>query len=78
MPLRVGILGGTAVVAQIPIDPQTGQVQDQAGHGIRGLYAAGEMVGGLFYHNYPGGTGLTSGAVFGKLAGGSAGEFAAK
>jgi tricarballylate dehydrogenase len=34
------------------------------------------MVGGLFYHNYPGGTGLTSGAVFGKLAGGSAGVYA--
>ena len=25
---------------------------------IRGLYAAGELVGGLFYFNYPGGTGL--------------------
>jgi tricarballylate dehydrogenase len=36
------------------------------------LYAAGELVGGIFYHNYPGGTGLTSGAVFGKLAGASA------
>ncbi len=36
---------------------------------IPGLYAAGELVGGIFYHNYPGGTGLTSGAVFGKLAG---------
>ena len=32
---------------------------------IRGLYAAGELVGGLFYFNYPGGSGLTSGAVFG-------------
>ena len=39
---------------------------------IRGLYAAGELVGGLFYFNYPGGTGLMSGAVFGKIAGGSA------
>jgi len=39
---------------------------------IRGLYAAGELVGGLFYFNYPGGTGLTSGAVFGKIAGTSA------
>jgi tricarballylate dehydrogenase len=39
---------------------------------IRGLYAAGELVGGLFYFNYPGGTGLTSGAVFGKIAGKSA------
>ena len=39
---------------------------------IPGLYAAGEMVGGLFYGNYPGGTGLTAGAVFGRLAGTSA------
>ena len=36
---------------------------------IRGLYAAGELVGGLFYFNYPGGAGLMSGAVFGKIAG---------
>ena len=40
---------------------------------IRGLFAAGELVGGLFYCNYPGGTGLMSGAVFGKIAGTSAG-----
>ena len=40
---------------------------------IPGLYAAGEMVGGLFYENYPGGTGLTAGAVFGRIAGTSAG-----
>ena len=39
---------------------------------IRGLYAAGELVGGLFYFNYPGGSGLTSGAVFGRIAGSSA------
>src|SRR5689334_5516716 len=39
---------------------------------IRGLYAAGELVGGLFYFNYPGGSGLTSGAVFGRIAGTSA------
>ena len=38
---------------------------------IRGLYAAGELVGGLFYFNYPGGTGLMSGAVFGRIAGAS-------
>lgn len=50
-----------------------GEVQDTAGSTISGLYAAGEMVGGLFYHNYPGGTGLTSGAVFGRIAGNSAG-----
>jgi tricarballylate dehydrogenase len=44
---------------------------------IPGLFAAGELVGGLFYHNYPGGTGLTSGAVFGRIAGRSAALFGA-
>ena len=43
---------------------------------IPGLYAAGEMVGGIFCFNYPGGTGLMSGAVFGRLAGASAGRAA--
>jgi tricarballylate dehydrogenase len=49
-----------------------GRVLDVAADPIPGLYAAGELVGGLFYFNYPGGTGLTSGAVFGRLAGRSA------
>jgi len=39
---------------------------------IPGLYACGEMVGGLFHNNYPGGSGLMSGAVFGRIAGRSA------
>jgi tricarballylate dehydrogenase len=39
---------------------------------IPGLFAAGELVGGLFYFNYRGGTGLMAGAVFGKVAGTSA------
>ena len=34
-----------------------------------GLYTCGEMVGGLFYDNYPAGTGLVSGATFGRIAG---------
>ncbi len=46
-----------------------GQVMDTSHLPIPGLYAAGEMVGGLFYFNYPGSTGLTSGAIFGRLAG---------
>jgi len=46
-----------------------GEVQDTGGNPIPGLFAAGELVGGIFYHNYPGGTGLTSGSVFGKIAG---------
>ena len=49
-----------------------GQVVDSDGLPMRGLYGAGELVGGLFFFNYPGGTGLTSGAVFGRLAGASA------
>jgi len=55
-----------------------GEVQDTAGKPIPGLYAAGELVGGIFYHNYPGGTGLTSGAVFGKIAGAGAGAYVKK
>jgi tricarballylate dehydrogenase len=54
----------------------TGQVIDTEGQAIPGLYAAGEMVGGLFYFNYPGGTGLMAGAVFGRIAGASAGSAA--
>jgi len=45
-------------------------------HPIPGLYCAGEMVCGLFFFNYPSGTGLVSGAVFGKLAGRGAAEAA--
>jgi len=50
-----------------------GQVLDTEGNPMPGLYAAGELVGGLFYYNYPGGSGLASGAVLGKLAGTSGG-----
>ncbi len=50
------------------------QVVDTDGIAMPGLYAAGELVGGLFYFNYPGGTGLMSGAVFGRIAGSSAGR----
>jgi tricarballylate dehydrogenase len=53
-----------------------GQVINMDYQPIPGLYAAGELVGGIFYFNYPGGTGLTSGSVFGRIAGGSAGRAA--
>ena len=36
---------------------------------IPGLFAAGEMVGGLYFHNYASGTGLMAGATFGRIAG---------
>ena len=46
-----------------------GRVLNEQGEHIEGLYAAGEMLGGLFSVNYPGGTGLAAGCVFGKRAG---------
>jgi tricarballylate dehydrogenase len=49
-----------------------GSVVDVGGRAIGGLFACGELVGGLFYFNYPGGSGLTAGAVFGRIAGTSA------
>ena len=67
--------GVTFTFGGLRID-EGGQVLDADGGTIPGLYAAGELVGGLFYFNYPGGTGLVSGAVFGKIAGASAGQAA--
>ncbi len=52
------------------------QVISTDGDPIPGLYAAGELVGGIFYFNYPGGTGLTNGSVFGRIAGSNAAKAA--
>ncbi|WP_299192478.1 FAD-dependent tricarballylate dehydrogenase TcuA [uncultured Litoreibacter sp.] len=46
-----------------------GAVMSSGGIPIPGLFACGELVGGVFYNGYPGGSGLTSGAVFGRRAG---------
>ena len=54
------------------IDAATSQVLDTEERPMPGLYAAGELVGGLFWHNYAGGTGLMAGSVFGRQAGASA------
>ena len=67
-PIVCGItftFGGLAVDAQAAVQAEGGGV-------MKNLYAAGEMVGGLFGNNYPGGSGLMSGAVFGRIAGASA------
>lgn len=53
----------------------TGGVVHEAGHDIPGLFACGELVGGVFFNGYPGGSGLTSGAVFGRRAGQGAARF---
>ena len=66
--------GITFTFGGLKID-SVGRVLDTEDAAIPGLYAAGELVGGLFYHNYPGGSGLMAGSVFGKIAGeGAAGR----
>lgn len=68
--------GITFTFGGLRIDRESGQVLDLNLHRIPGLYACGEMVGGLFYFNYASGTGLVSGAVFGRIAGAGAGKAA--
>ena len=68
--------GITFTFGGLRIDKDTAQVLDVRLKPIPGLYTCGEMVGGLFYFNYPSGTGLVSGAVFGRMAGSSAGAAA--
>ncbi|MPZ86232.1 MAG: FAD-dependent oxidoreductase [Actinophytocola sp.] len=57
---------------------ESAQVFDEEGEPIPGLFACGELVGGIFYFNYPGGSGLTNGAVFGRIAGREAAVTAAR
>jgi tricarballylate dehydrogenase len=63
--------GVTFTFGGLKIDGR-GAVIDTTDRLIPGLYAARELVGGLFYENYPGGSGLMAGTVFGKLVGESA------
>ena len=64
--------GITFTFGGLRIDLDTAQVLDNDLAPIPGLFAAGELVGGVFFFNYPGGTGLINGSVFGRLAGQSA------
>lgn len=64
--------GITFTFGGLRIEADTAAVVNNDDEPIPGLYAAGELVGGIFYFNYPGGTGLMSGSVFGRLAGSSA------
>ena len=64
--------GITFTFGGLRIDPANGQVLDVTLTRIPGLFCAGEMVGGLYYFNYASGTGLVSGALFGRLAGSGA------
>ncbi|HYH43590.1 MAG TPA: FAD-dependent tricarballylate dehydrogenase TcuA [Burkholderiales bacterium] len=67
--------GITFTFGGVKASPQAA-VQNVLGRDIPGLYVAGEMLGGLFYFNYPSGTGLVSGAVFGRIAGTEAAKYA--
>ena len=64
--------GITFTFGGLRINPKTAQVLDVNLNPIAGLHTAGEMVGGLFYFNYPSCAGLVSGSVFGKIAGAAA------
>jgi len=64
--------GITFTFGGLAIDPETAQVRHTAGRPVVGLYAAGEVVGGLWHGNYAGGSGMAAGSVFGRIAGRSA------
>ncbi|KAM0545021.1 hypothetical protein ACHAPJ_011531 [Fusarium lateritium] len=71
--------GITFTFGGVKIDPKNAQLlQASTGRPVPGMYCVGEMMGGLFYSNYPGGSGLTSGAVFGSRAGKAAAAQAKK
>ena len=69
------VTGGiTFTYGGVEVD-DNGNVIREDGSPIEGLFACGEMIGGVFFNGYPGGSGLTSGAVFGRRAGrGAAGK----
>jgi tricarballylate dehydrogenase len=69
------VTGGiTFAFGGVDVDPEAA-VLDSRGYSIPGFYAAGNCTGGLFYDNYPGGTGLMNAAVFGKTAAENAIEY---
>ncbi|KAH8703569.1 FAD binding domain-containing protein [Talaromyces proteolyticus] len=69
--MAVKVTGGiTFTFGGLGVNPETAAVVSSTTNAeVPGLYSVGEMLGGLFYGNYPGGSGLTSGAVFGRRAG---------
>ncbi|MEM7274347.1 MAG: FAD-dependent tricarballylate dehydrogenase TcuA [Actinomycetota bacterium] len=63
------VTGGiTFTYGGLHVDRNGGVLRDD-GTAIPGLHACGELVGGVFLAGYPGGSGLTAGAVFGRRAG---------
>ena len=70
-PVTCGI---TFTYGGVKIDTDA-RVLDQNEEPVAGLFATGELTGGFFFGNYPGGAGLMRGAVFGRIGGrGAAGS----
>ena len=67
--------GITFTLGGLKVDERA-RVIDTEDRAIPGLYAAGELIGGLFYDNYPGGASLLRSLVFGRLAGREASQLA--
>ncbi|KAJ5209496.1 hypothetical protein N7449_003875 [Penicillium cf. viridicatum] len=78
--LAVKVTAGiTFTFGGLAVNPETAVViSETTNDEVPGLYCVGEMLGGIFYDNYPGGSGLTSGTVFGRRAGRAAAERAGK
>ena len=67
--------GVTFTFGGLKVDDK-GSVLDNNDRSISGLFAAGELVGGLFYESYSGGSGLMAGAVYDKFTGEYAASYA--
>jgi len=71
------VRGLTFAYGGLKINDKT-QVIDTSDQPIDGLYAVGELPGGLFYHNYASGSGLMKGTITGRTAAAEAAARAAK
>jgi tricarballylate dehydrogenase len=71
------VRGLTFAYGGLKINDKT-QVMDTSEQPIEGLYAVGELPGGLFYHNYASGSGLMKGTITGRTAAAEAAARTAK
>lgn len=69
--------GVTFTFGGVNINVET-EVLDSEGYAIPGLYAAGEIMGDFFYHNYPSGSSLVRASVYGRTAGRNAAQHASQ
>lgn len=65
----VPLQGGMTATFGGPLINTKAEVQNLDGKSIPGLYAVGNSVGGIFFHDYAGGAQLGAATVFGRIAG---------